>query len=364
MDIVIHGATHSSNFGDVLFAYLFYNACKNSGCKVELLNMPKFKVSDFCKNELQYNVNGRFIRQLRMDCLIMMSGGYLGEDMVSFKNSLKRYLHYILPARLFEIMHKPVYIIGVGGGPLTSNFLRRATVKMLNRASYVSVRDIETKKYFEEYGVTKEVCLTTDTAQVIDSKFVACHAGSDSLNGLDKNKKYFFFHVVNKPADDARMASTVALAINHFLKDHAEYDVIIGNDEQTDITRLEAYKTVIDGRKHVFEYRSVFQLCHLLGEMQFVITPKLHVGIVSASLGKSVVSFPIHREKTGRYYKQIGESERSVHMQSVTEQIAFDQIEKYYDKPIRLDGDIRKLAEYNIDFAQSVAKLIDSSERK
>lgn len=361
MSIIVHGATHTTNFGDVLFAYLFYQTCIDLGCDVEFLNLPKFRVSEFCKNELNYKNEHHFLKQLKSDGLIMMSGGYLGDDKVSMKNSLKRYLHYILPARLFEMRNRPVFFIGVGGGPLNSRALRKACVRVLNKASYVSVRDIETKNYFLEYGVKKEIVVTTDTAQIIDSRFTNEHGIALGDLHFDENRKYIFYHVVNKSVEDRKMADTISLALNRFLEEHEEYDVIIGCDEKANASNLLSYVSVNDERKQAFEYGSVFQLCCLLDKVHFVITPKLHVGIVSASLGKSVISFPIHREKTERYYRQIGEQDRSVHLNSITEEIAFQQMEKYYEKPITLDQSVKKMAEDNLASVRNIVMNIQGA---
>lgn len=348
MNVLIHGATHTTNFGDVLFAYLFYKRCEELQINAHFLEMPKYHVSDFCKKELNYINKRPMLSQMKNDALIMMSGGYLGDDKYSKKNSLKRYLHYILPARLFELSKKPVYIIGVGGGPLISKRLRKACVKMLNNASYISVRDIETKKYFEEYGVTKNIVLSTDTAQVINSDELNNHHENMETIKLIADKKHIFLHAVNKPSVDAKMSETIAPAINRFLNEHPDYDVVIGSDEILDVRSLMIFNAITEGRKTVFDYNSIFQLCCLLDKMSFVVTPKLHVGIVSASLGKSVLSFPIHREKTERYYRQIGEQKRCVHMDYVDEDVAYNQINEFYDIPIIISSEIRNMARNNL----------------
>lgn len=353
MNVVIHGATHTTNFGDVLFAYLFYKKCEELNINAQFLEMPKFAVSDFCKKELNYTHNGHLFSQLKSDVLIMMSGGYLGDDKYSKKGSLKRYLHYVFPARLFEVLNKPVFIIGVGGGPLFSPRLRKSCVKMLNKASYISVRDSETKKYFEDYGVKNNIVLSSDTAQVLTSDDLNNFSNSFRFN-LNKDKKYVFLHVVNKLAEDLKMAETIAPAINRFLIEHPDYDVVIGSDEITDVRTLKTYNAISDSRRIAFDYKSVFQLCCLLDKMSVVITPKLHVGIVSASLNKSVLSFPIHREKTERYYRQIGEQQRCIHMDYVTEDIAYNQIVAFYNTPICISSDIRSMAKNNLNVLGSL----------
>lgn len=48
--------------------------------------------------------------------------------------------------------------------------------------------------------------------------------------------------------------------------------------------------------KQLVPYGYPTQLCNILNEMDLIITPKLHVGIVGATLSKSVISFSIHAQ--------------------------------------------------------------------
>jgi len=358
--ILIHGATNTSNFGDVLFAHLFYRRCGQvSGAEVHFLQMPKYGVGSFVRKELGYTDKLSLFRQLRADALVLMSGGYLGEDKRSFRNTVKRYFRYIFPARLFQMRGKPVYVLGVGGGQLFSPFLRRAAVKLLNRATVVMVRDEETKNYFAEYGVTREILVTSDTAQVItpDTLPPLDETTRQTLAATFGERKLIFLHTPGRGANDTRMAEVVIPALNLFLRAHPEYGVVLGTDGCLDHAVLEqsaVYRALDCDCTLVYDYASSWQLCALLNRVDLVVTSKLHVGIVSSALGKSVVSFPAHREKVQRYYRQIGETERSIHLSEADTDTVLRRLERYYDKPIVLSEDIRQKALANL---QAIARV-------
>ena len=90
-------------------------------------------------------------------------------------------------------------------------------------------------------------------------------------------------------------------------------------------------------------------LTALISEMDSVATNKLHVGIVSAAVGTSVVSFPFHN-KTLRFYKQIEAEQRCIPLKFVERGDIKRQIERYLlndDTNSLVPGIVRNLAENN-----------------
>ncbi len=348
MKVIIHGSVFTDNFGDVLFADLFYSRMKEKGIDAFFLEDKKIGISDFSRKEIGYTKKCTVRDILSADALVMISGGYLGEDKVSRKNTITRWIKYILPVRFFQLLGKKVYFIGVGGGPLYSYFLRKSCVNALNKAAYISVRDQETYRYFMMYGVKKHMVLTSDTAQVITKEYCI-----DSYAGFNQqSQKHLFLHYVDNKDVDEMFVHTIIPALNRFLFKHSEYSVVVGTDVCVDKSKIQnskTYKALVSDNKEIYCYCGIKQLCAEISQMDVVITPKLHVGIVAATFGKSVISFPIHREKTQRYYKQIGEQNRSIKLSDITEDIAFSQIEKYYNKPIHIPSELIHQARSNLD---------------
>lgn len=352
MKVIIHGSVFTDNFGDVLFADLFYKKLIGNGNIVRFFENRKFGASDFLRTEIGYDDKCTLKDILDADVVVMMSGGYLGEDKISWKNTMIRYIKYIFPLRALQIIGKKSYFIGVGGGPLNNRFLRRSCVKAINKSEYISVRDYETYSYLMDYGVKKQMVITSDTAQSITKDYCI-----ESNIELSSDKKYIFLHYVNNSDFDIKFAGTIVPALNHFLQNHLEYSLVVGTDNGVDelkISNSETYRAIKCNDIQIYSYNSVRQLCDVISKMDVIITPKLHVGIVASTFGKSVISFAIHREKTQRYYKQIGEEGRSIKLSDVDENIAYSQILKYFDKPIRIPKDLIEKARNNIEMLDSL----------
>jgi polysaccharide pyruvyl transferase WcaK-like protein len=88
----------------------------------------------------------------------------------------------------------------------------------------------------------------------------------------------------------------------------------------------------------------VWYLSAILSMVEAIITTKLHVGIVGAALGKTVLSFS-GDQKIKRFYKQIGAPERCVELDDLNYKKASYQLDAYLRaNPINIDSQ-RKLAE-------------------
>ena len=72
----------------------------------------------------------------------------------------------------------------------------------------------------------------------------------------------------------------------------------------------------------------------------------MHVGILSATFGKSVIAIAKH-EKIKRYYKQIGEMGRCIKFEDCTPNHINEMIDRFYNKTVNLSEEILRLADLN-----------------
>ncbi|MCQ2516222.1 MAG: polysaccharide pyruvyl transferase family protein [Saccharofermentans sp.] len=345
MKILIHGATNGSNFGDCLFAHIFYEVLNDYG-DVDFLRIPKFGLCKYLKNEIA-SYSTKFSSYKEADCLVYMSGGYFGDTTKNLRESLIRYFRYFRVAKHFIQEKKPIYICGVGGGPVSNTFLRKKMVEIMNAAKFVSVRDTETAEYFKAHGVRKEIYVTTDSALSIWKRDLP--ELDDSLKELVADKKNIFFHVYGSNESNKELAQKILPALNRYIAEHPnEYRVFVGSDNVTKhkISDLDIYKDLCADKISV-DYSATWDFCALLKNMDSAITVKLHVGIVSSLFNKSVISFPKHINKTKRYYKQIGYSERCKLLRECCEEDVYDMISKYIDQPMNID--LRLIEKSNIN---------------
>lgn len=359
MKIVIHGAISGTNFGDFLFANMFFDKISTVNTKGENLffEFPKIGLSTFFRREMNYTKKISTKDIFTSDMLVYISGGYFGERSGSLKENIIRIIRYAMLGGIFRLRNKPIIIIGIGGGPLSNKLLRYSMCKLLAYASLVTVRDNETADYFKSYGLKKELIVTSDTAQLVSSDKIP-NLDIDvhkSVASIFRDKKIIFFHLNNMNEKNSIFKDDFINALNSFLDRHNDYGVIIGSDEDLQISNYEAIirEKINTDAFYMYSYKNPWQLCALLDKVDLIITPKLHVGIIGATLSKSVISFSIHYEKVRRYYKQIGEQERCIPFDLVSQEIIEKQLEKFHEKKIRLDQTILEAANQNFEMLEN-----------
>lgn len=274
-------------------------------------------------------------------------------DRIYTRNGVKlRFKRFFVPLLLFTILRKPVYILGCGGGPLYSWGMRKMARFIWNRARRITVRDVETRDYFQSIGVTREIEVTSDTAQVLMPQQLPLFEKSVDLDNYLNGRKVLLF-VAHFPKKGDVQERVILPAIREFLQNHPEYALVVTTDkaEMVDQTREFLYDK---GDYFFYPYHESYQLASFINCANVVITLGLHMGIVGASLGKSVIAFPHNYNKTHRYYKQIDESERCIALVNVTQTIVLRQLEKFHSVPIVLSSRIRELAKNNLDIIDDI----------
>ena len=338
-DIVIHGATYNSNYGDALFAKMFYDKLIDEGFNVDVLQLDKGKkLCDFVRNELDYHKTLSYQDALKKDALVFISGGYLGQN--KNESSIDRYNTFIKPLLDFQKQGKKTFIIGAGGnsGLIFDEGLKRLMVEALNNADYVSVRNIETYEYFKSLGV-EDIHLTSDTAQSLTNispiKLTQDKTILISLSQHYNTDKYF--------------ATNILPAIQQFTTEHPEYKIVLTTCRVDDvIDNYETVKTLGDSAI-IYKYTCVDDLTSVIAGADIVMATTLHFGIVGATLGKSVIIFAGSYNKAIRYYNSIGEEDRCVNLWSTDQETAYSLLNKYYDQYITINENIRNQAVNNLN---------------
>lgn len=263
MKVLIVGATFNSNFGDLLFSHLLYDKCKEVGFeRVPFWQWPEYVLCDFVRNELDYHEEISILHAFRYDALILQSGGMMG-DKIHTKNGVKlRFIRYFVPTLLFTILRKPIYILGCGGGPLYSRSLRKMAKFIWNRARRITVRDVETRDYFQSIGVTRGIEVTSDTAQVITPQLLPPFDRSAELDSYLKGRKLLLF-VAHFPKKGDAQESIIFPAIREFLQTHPDYAIVVTTDKAETVDQTREFLN--DKKDYLFcSYCDCFQLASLL----------------------------------------------------------------------------------------------------
>lgn len=115
---------------------------------------------DYTKKEYRVRSVNSFkifdvIRAIKNTDLLISGGGSLLQDATS-KKSLIYYLFIIFLAAFFK---KKIVIFAQGIGPIQSEFLQKIAIALLKKASYISVRDENSKYYLQRYGINPVMCI-------------------------------------------------------------------------------------------------------------------------------------------------------------------------------------------------------------
>ena len=353
--VMLHGATNMSNYGDYLFAEFFYRKLIDNGIEPIFYTDRKYGIGEYFSKYLNYKPTGSLSDAYKeCDALVFISGGYfVGPSSHAYFDEFKLIARYFKPAFRFMKMNKPIYVLGVGAGPFDSRPYSKKAKKVLNYAAPITVRNIESKRFCEEYGVASSIEVTADTALVV-RQYLDKYKTDVPKFEIEAGKKMLLFHIDSNATVKDKFRRIIAPAVKRFLETNTEYRLYLAADGVKDEKLYSDYRQIFaDMNPTVLIYDDPWVLTRQIERADLIITTKLHMGIVGSTLGSSVVSFPFIPNKTRRFYNQINESERCVPINEIAEEKVLSMLERYKDKSICVPSDLVKLASRNLELLPS-----------
>jgi len=290
--IVVHGSYFANNFGDTLLVKIVCDELASIvGREKIFLAIPGDRAE---QKSIGYPV---IPKRMEKDVthVVYAGGGYFGEPsgnvVMKTRWSLRNYYRHI--AWLKKFPDAEVGIFGVGYGPISIKWFRRNVSKVISRARFVYFRDDESIAYYKEYGGEKFVNKCVDFALGINRNHIArtkdvigVHLPGLGEPALESALRPLRDHIINKEVD-------------------VIFDNPISNFEAVSNRIASALRTIGAAKVTIRPYVDFESLIGLLTGYEYVITNKLHVGIVTIALGGKVLSIPTHN-KTQRLYRQLG----------------------------------------------------------
>lgn len=355
MKILLCGATAGSNFGDLLLARLFQDCVSGIVGKENTCWFRSFRAfSPFFEEHLENHNRCRFSE---IDLMVYISGGYFFGQDIRLKNYIARFFRYCFIGLKCILFRKPYVIIGVEAGPSKSRLMRALQAYIIKKARYVSVRNRESWEYVRN-NIREDVVYTADTALCIPDSF------EDAPASIPAKQRRLLFHIRNTSAGNRSLISKLVPAINMLLEKEP-FTVALSADQYSEkqkelLDEVAGKLTAADIEK--YEYRDPLFLCELIKRSDVVVTTKLHVGIVGARYGCSVISFSGFTDKISRFYRQIGEPERSLSMDEFSLERGCAMLERFKDRPITLDPVFREMALQNLEELKKLILSVKSRE--
>lgn len=359
----VHGSYFGHNYGDVLLVRAL--------SRVVRMEIPDASIIyPQIKNELLQQYEGDqtgLMKIFSAEAVIFSGGGYLGEpEPVSLRWVLRNLKRHFLPFALSVVARKPLAIIGVGVGPLTNRLYSWFVRSLLAYSKVAVVRDEESVEW------SQSVLSKHRSREVVSGADFMLLLNSDDYDGsafdlkkeanleIDGSDRVLAVHL-DAPQEFALKIDLILRALEDVQAAHPTLKVLFIQDRMA--ASVQKNITTFVGKfpdsASIVTYESPDQLTSLLRQVDSVLTTKLHVGIVSAALGTSVISLP-HHVKTPRFWAQLNQPERCIPLAEANEDDVRRLIEEYalVDNAIVVPKSLQEKAEITkrilVDFLQSL----------
>lgn len=339
MKILLHGATNfrASNFGDFLYGDYVARFIENNFPSAEV---RFFQPSSFFKRYLRAAAGSRF-RIWETEALVYIPGGYFGEGHAyRFRDVLIHFLRFLPVGLLVAALKKPIAIVGIGAGPIRSPALRWPIRFIASRASVVVARDVTSVQALMEIGVPQ---VTLGSDPILASDVLDRTLPTDQTAALfephDARRTVFihYNHSIEAMRSFAGLVRGGAFPADR-------YRIIVGSDQEltNDAALLQEFRSLALADVEHFIYGDPYELVDLLQRVDLVLTCKLHVGVVAAMFGRSVVCAAEHPEKSRRFYLQMGCPDRCVSVFGTSVPALRAVIDRYQAHPMSIpDAEVR-----------------------
>ncbi len=183
----------------------------------------------------------------------------------------------------------PYVLYGVGySGPLQENLqeICQETIELINwscGAKAIGVRDPQTVRWLKEFGVQSELIGCPVLAYADAFSHIAAGEGKPVLA-----VRQILLHGPGKETEEAQRAM-----IDWFFKEYPEGICVV--QEPADISLLEGKPVVTD----------FYDIVQVLSQAQFVLSARLHAGMIALSFGRPVV-FLAHDTRVASFCEMIG----------------------------------------------------------
>ncbi len=337
INISIVGPYRYHNFGDDLMGAVMVKKLIKDGYKPII---PKLSIEN-C-NWLGIPFFGSTKKAiLESRGVIIGGGGILGDSGVKPDNY---YLKLALKAVILCLFTRKNYIItGVGAGPLAMKTSKILTIINSLFTDFIGVRDVESRTFLVKLGVNRNIIVHGADIALLWNDIL----GID--NKVKKNKigiQYDIGSYVNHINNNKSILVNNKLK-NYLHKNKGKITVVTNGPYQSELTR--ELKNINE-----INYDYLPEFLKKLKGLKVILTSHLHLAI--AAYAARIPCFSIYvREKTKRFYKQIGHPERAIKLEDATEKNIsniLSQLEKTswtdYDEStlIKLKNQAKKLIDF------------------
>lgn len=308
--IGIVGFTGGDNFGDVLMLGLYCRAIMSFGHKPLIVNGTRALHKRLLDDGIDVSSVGVAELKGSVVAVIFIGGGYLGwpDVMAPFwQYRFRTNNPYYLIARECRRSSIPYFIEGVEVGPGLWPLAIKPIRYILDNAESVVVRNLDSAKVVSRISKTP-TCVTNDVllgnlSVYREGPYVGCLTSrTGSVAGVHLSSHILGSHFVAKKFIDAIAGSLAAVRWHHIV---LFADNPHGVKHQRSIEEIRLALAANGHDVEVREYAGPGRTIETIASIDFLITAKLHCGVIALSLGKYVVCIG-SAPKLRRFYRQVG----------------------------------------------------------
>ena len=297
---LVVGPYRTHNFGDDLVGGILAKHLQGRGYDVSVPRLGEAN-STWLGTHYSEGYDGLFETA---DVVVVGGGGIMSDT--SGANPGASYLDIVARAGMKGLLSgKRVYITSVGAGPWILERSKMLAFAVSLVSEKIGVREQESYDHLRGLGVTdRKLVLGADLALLTPDLLQYPTAQSGKL-GLQFDVSNF------KDVHENPQAAAIVEAMGRYAQTHASDVVLIRNG------RAKSEIAAAAPSAELLSYTALEDYLPRLAGLRSIFTSHLHLAITSYS--QRIPSFSLYvREKTRRFYEQIGHPERAIDLRSAT----------------------------------------------
>lgn len=215
--------------------------------------------------------------------MLVSGGGSLLQDVTSKKSIL----YYLFILKLAMIFKKKTFIYSQGIGPISLKLNKTLTRRILNKVSFINVRDNQSARVLKELGVDRKILVTTDTVFGINKPLK--DEGKEILKdlGVREGVKNLALTIIDWKSYRQRSVDEIVIAVEKILEERDVNVILIPFFYHVDLDiETEIYKRLKSKYDNIYlveEYLHIERYLSLVGNMDVMLSMRLH-GLIFATL--------------------------------------------------------------------------------
>lgn len=299
---LIVGPYRVHNFGDDLIGAVIAKRLQTQGYRVSIPRLSA-QNSHWLGTQYSETYDGLF----ESADLVVVGGGGIMSDMAGAKPGAS-YLEIVSKAIVQGAMtDQPLVVTGVGAGPWLRDKSRRLALEISGRAQFVGVRDRESQEHLSRLGVEEDKIVAGADLALLTSDHLRFRRRRSRARKVGLQFDIAQFEDMR---ENPHLA-TIEAAVAQFANSRARNIVLVSNGRH----RSQLADAAPDCE--LLRYATLKEFLPRLADLNVLMTSHLHLAITAYS--QRIPSFSLYvREKTRRFYDQIGHPERAVDLRTAT----------------------------------------------